>query len=48
MSYDYSFDDKLLDFIFADEHQFENFKDFVRIQQNQNHNLWLDFNDDIN
>ncbi|EGF20500.1 serine/threonine protein kinase [Streptococcus sanguinis SK1058] len=46
MSYDY-LDDKTIRFIFADEHQFENFKDFASNITKSNHNLWLDFNDDI-
>lgn len=46
MSYDY-LDDKTIRFIFADEYQFENFKDFASNITKSNHNLWLDFNDDI-
>ncbi len=46
MSYDY-IDDKTIRFIFTDEHQFENFKDFASNITKSNHNLWLDFNDDI-
>ena len=46
MSYDY-LDDKTIRFIFTDEHQFENFKDFASNITKSNHNLWLDFNDDI-
>ncbi|MDU1466045.1 MAG: serine/threonine protein kinase, partial [Streptococcus mitis] len=46
VSYDY-LDDKTVRFIFADEHQFENFKDFARNKIESNRSLWLDFNDDI-
>lgn len=46
VSYDY-LDDETVRFIFADEHQFENFKDFARNKIESNRSLWLDFNDDI-
>ena len=46
VSYDY-LDDKTIRFIFAYEHQFENFKDFASNITKSNHNLRLDFNDDI-
>lgn len=46
MSYDY-LDDETIRFIFADKHQFENFKDFARNKIESNRSLWLDFNDDI-
>jgi serine/threonine-protein kinase len=46
MSYDY-LDDKTIRFIFADEHQFEKFKDFAKNKIELNRSLWLDFNDDI-
>lgn len=46
MSYDY-LDDKTIRFIFADEHQFEKFKDFAKNKKEINRSLWLDFNDDI-
>ena len=32
---------------FANEHQFENFKDFARNKIESNRSLWLNFNDDI-
>lgn len=46
MSYDY-LDDKTIRFIFADEHQFENFKRYVKSVTKSGRNLVLDFNDDI-
>ena len=46
VSYDY-LDDETVRFIFANEHQFENFKDFARNKIESNRSLWLDFNDDI-
>ena len=46
VSYDY-LDDKTVRFIFADEHQFEKFKDFASNIKESSHILWLDFNDDI-
>ncbi|QRO07885.1 kinase domain protein [Streptococcus oralis] len=46
VSYDY-LDDETIRFIFANEHQFENFKDFARNKIESNRSLWLDFNDDI-
>mgnify|MGYP003090852836 FL=1 len=46
VSYDY-LDDETVRLIFTDEHQFENFKDFASNITESNHNLWLDFNDDI-
>ena len=46
VSYDY-LDDKTIRFIFADEHQFERFKDFAINKIESNRNLLLYFNDDI-
>lgn len=46
VSYDY-LDDKTIRFIFADEHQFENFKRYVKSVTKSGRNLVLDFNDDI-
>ena len=46
VSYDY-LDDETVRFIFADEHQFEKFKDFASNIKESDHILWLDFNDDI-
>lgn len=46
MSYDY-LDDETIRFIFADEYQFEKFKDFAINKIELNRSLWLDFNDDI-
>ena len=46
VSYDY-LNGESVRFIFADEHQFKNFKDFASNITESNHNLWLDFNDDI-
>lgn len=46
MSYDY-LDDKTIRFVFADEHQFEKFKDFAINKIESNRSLWLDFKDDI-
>lgn len=43
MSYCY-LDDKIIRFIFADEHQFKNFKDFASNKLKTNRNLLLDFN----
>ena len=46
VSYDY-LDDKTIRFIFADEHKFNNFKDFASNKLKSNRDLLLDFNDDI-
>ncbi len=46
VSYDY-LGDETVRFIFTNEHQFENFKDFARNKIESNRSLWLDFNDDI-
>lgn len=46
MSYDY-LDDKTIRFVFADEHQFEKFKDFAINKIESDRSLWLDFKDDI-
>ena len=43
VSYDY-LDDEIVRFIFADEHQFKNFKDFASNKLKTNRNLLLDFN----